>query len=59
MSDRMRHLPGKQEVAHRHNSQQEKINAAAFVIEIIRKCRDEQQACRRLFLQQRINQAEP
>jgi hypothetical protein len=53
------HPSRQQEVAHGDNSQQEKINAAALVIEIIGKGGYKQQTCRGLFLQKYVYQAEP
>ena len=53
----MRHTPCQQEIRHCHHPQQEKIKTATLIIEIIRKQRYKQDACRILFLQSHINQA--
>ena len=58
MLHRHLHPARQQEVGHRDNAQQEEIGSAAFIIEIIRKQGDKQQACRSPFLQKQIHQAE-
>lgn len=52
------HPTGQQKIGHRNDAQQEKIEPAALIIEIIGKQRNEQQPGRRFTLQKQVNQAE-